>query len=146
VAGVIDFEKVGRKLPVNDIVKLVNPDPVSKEGTVSGNIDILDVRFGNLWTNISRELFVQSGVKYGDLLEVTIENNERLVYKNAMTFGKSFADSRLGEPLIYVNSVDKLGVAINQGSFAKAYHIGTGISWKISIRKKETTIQIDKEI
>ena len=77
---------------------------------------------------------------------MTIENNNRIVYKNAMTFGKSFADSRLGEPLLYVNSVDHLGVAINQGSFAKAYHIGTGINWKIKIRKKETTIQIDKEI
>jgi len=66
---------------------------------------------------------------------VTIEHNERQVYKNAMTYGRSFADSRLGEPLLYVNSVDTLGVALNQGSFAKAYHIGTGAAWKISIRK-----------
>src|SRR5690625_5155306 len=134
-AGVIDFEEVGRELNVDEIIKLTNPEPTVSEGIISGNIDILDVRFGNLWTNISRELFIQSDVKYGDLLEVTIENNNRQVYKNAMTYGKSFADSRLGEPLIYVNSVDKLGVAINQGSFAKAYHIGTGIEWKITIRK-----------
>ncbi|MEI3607149.1 S-adenosyl-l-methionine hydroxide adenosyltransferase family protein [Pseudogracilibacillus sp. SE30717A] len=134
-AGVIKFDEVGRELSVDSILKLINPEPKSGEGIVTGNIDILDVRFGNLWTNISRELFIQSDVKYGDLLEVTIENNNRQVYKNAMTFGRSFADSRLGEPLIYVNSVDKLGVAINQGSFAKAYHIGTGINWKITIRK-----------
>jgi len=131
----IKFAEVGRELKVEDIVKLPNPEPKGEEGVVTGNIDILDIRFGNLWTNISRELFIQSNVKYGDLLEVTIENNNRQVYKNAMTYGKSFADSRLGEPLIYVNSVDKLGVAINQGSFAKAYHIGTGIEWKITIRK-----------
>lgn len=145
-AGIIRFEEVGRELDPKDIVKLENPKAKIEDGIVFGNIDILDVRFGNLWTNISRELFLQTGVKYGDLLEVTIENNNRIVYKNAMTFGKSFADSRLGEPLLYVNSVDHLGVAINQGSFAKAYHIGTGINWKIKIRKKETTIQIDKEI
>lgn len=145
-AGIIRFEEVGRELDPKDIVKLENPKAKIEDGVVFGNIDILDVRFGNLWTNISRELFLQTGVKYGDLLEVTIENNNRIVYKNAMTFGKSFADSRLGEPLLYVNSVDHLGVAINQGSFAKAYHIGTGINWKIKIRKKETTIQIDKEI
>ncbi len=134
-AGVINFEEVGRELSVDEIIKLTNPEPTVSEGIISGNIDILDVRFGNLWTNISRELFIQSDVKYGDLLEVTIETNDRLVYKNAMTYGRSFADSRLGEPLIYVNSVDKLGVAINQGSFAQAYHIGTGINWKITIRK-----------
>lgn len=134
-AGIIAFEEVGRELVLDDIVQLNNPKPKADEGVVSGNIDILDVRFGNLWTNIDRELFVHAGVEHGDLLEVTIENNNRQVYKNAMTYGRSFADSRLGEPLIYVNSVDKLGVAINQGSFAKAYHIGTGIDWLITIRK-----------
>jgi|SRR5690625_721288 len=134
-ANVINFEEVGRKLTIEDLVTLPNPEPTGGEGIVSGNIDILDVRFGNLWTNISRELFIKSNVTYGDLLQVTIENNGRQVYKNAMTYGKSFADSRLGEPLIYVNSVDKLGVAINQGSFAQAYDIGTGANWKITIRK-----------
>lgn len=134
-SGKISFEEVGQKLSIDDIIKLPNPEPKGEEGVVTGNIDILDIRFGNLWTNISRELFIKSNVKYGDLLEVTIENNNRQVYKNAMTYGRSFADSRLGEPLIYVNSVDKLGVAINQGSFARAYHIGTGIEWKITIRK-----------
>lgn len=134
-ANVIQFEEVGRKLNVDDVVELVNPEAQVGDGVVTGNIDILDVRFGNLWTNISRELFIQSDVQYGDLLEVTIETNDRLVYKNAMTYGRSFADSRLGEPLIYVNSVDKLGVAINQGSFAQAYHIGTGTNWEITIRK-----------
>jgi len=134
-AGVIDFEAVGRKLPVENLIKLINPEPKLEESTITGNIDILDVRFGNLWTNISRELYIQSGAEYGNLFEVTIANNNRQVYKNAMTFGRSFADSRLGEPLIYVNSVDNLGIAINQGSFANAYHIGTGANWKVKIKK-----------
>src|SRR5690625_2995801 len=134
-AGVVRFEEIGHRLPTEDIVKIVHPQPKVNNGFVTGNIDILDVRFGNVWTNISRELFVESDVTYGDLLEVTIENNHRQVYKNLMRYGRSFADSRLGEPLIYVNSVDKLGIAINQGNFAQAYHIGTGINWKITIQK-----------
>src|SRR5690625_274307 len=136
-ANVIQFEDVGRKIAIEDDVELVNPDPVLKDNIIYGNIDILDVRFGNLWTNIERKLFIDSGVVHGDLLEVTIEHSNRQVYKNAMTYGRSFADSRLGEPLIYINSVDKLGVALNQGSFAQAYHIGTGTDWKISIHKLE---------
>src|SRR5699024_9416759 len=134
-AEVIRFEEVGRKLKTEDIVQLPNPDAEITGNLISGNIDILDVRFGNLWTNISRELFVEYGVEHGDLLEVTIENNNRQIYKNAMTYGKSFADSRLGEPLVYVNSLDNLGVAINQGSFANAYEIGTGTNWKITFSK-----------
>ncbi|MCJ7839995.1 S-adenosyl-l-methionine hydroxide adenosyltransferase family protein [Lederbergia sp. NSJ-179] len=134
-SGVISFEEVGPEVPVDSIIELRKYEPAIDETSVTGNIDILDIRFGNLWTNISRKLFLQLGVEYGDNLEVTIQNDTRQVYKNIMTYGRSFADSHLGEPLIYVNSLDNLGIAINQGSFAKAYHIETGANWKIALRK-----------
>lgn len=134
-ADVITFEQVGPEVPVESIIELDKFEPGITDSTVTGNIDILDIRFGNLWTNIDRELFLQLNISYGDFFEVTIQNDTRQVYKNIMTYGRSFADSHLGEPLIYVNSLDKLGVAINQGSFAKAYHIETGAKWKISLRK-----------
>jgi S-adenosylmethionine hydrolase len=134
-SNIITYEQVGPIINVEDIVELPKPDARIENEAIIGNIDILDIRFGNLWTNINRGLFKEATIKYGDSLEVTITNNQQQVYKNIMTFGRSFADSRLGEPLIYVNSLDKLGVALNQGSFAKAYHIKTGADWKISIRK-----------
>lgn len=131
----ITFEEVGPTIDLDDIINLEKPEPIFENGIISGTIDILDVRFGNLWTNIKRNLFTEAGIEYGDSLEVTIQNNKHQIYKNIMTFGRSFADSHLGEPLLYVNSVNKLGVAINQGSFAQAYHIGTGANWQIFIRK-----------
>lgn len=134
-SGTIKFEEVGPSLSIDQIETIIHPEPEVTDTSVAGHIDILDVRFGNLWTNIDRELFVSTNIQHGDLLEVLIENNHGQVYKNVMTYGRSFADSRLGEPLIYVNSVDKLGVALNQGSFAQAYNIGTGANWKIKIRK-----------
>lgn len=133
--GVIPFEGVGPEVPVDSIIELPVTEARISKGKVTGNIDILDVRFGNLWTNIDRILFKELDINYGDSFEVLIENDTRQVYKNIMTFGRSFADSHLGEPLLYVNSLDKIGVALNQGSFAKAYHIETGINWKITIRK-----------
>ncbi|MGG0717742.1 S-adenosyl-l-methionine hydroxide adenosyltransferase family protein [Robertmurraya massiliosenegalensis] len=133
--GVITFEQVGPEVEVDSIIELPVSESKLIKGGVTGSIDILDVRFGNLWTNIDRELFKQLDIVYGDSFEVTIENNTRQVYKNIMTYGRSFADSHLGEPLLYVNSLDKIGVALNQGSFAKAYHVETGVNWKISIRK-----------
>src|SRR5699024_6491957 len=137
-AGKISFEEVGPPIPLKQIEIINHPKAKATETSVSGNIDILDVRFGNLWTNIDRELFVSTNIVHGDLLEVSIADDHGQVYKNVMTYGRSFADSRLGEPLIYVNSVDKLGVALNQGSFAQAYNIGTGANWKIVIRKLKT--------
>lgn len=134
-SNVITFEEVGPKVDSDKLVELYKPNPEYINRTIIGTIDILDVRFGNLWTNIDRKLFVDADINYGDTLVVTIYNDRRQLYQNKMTFGRSFADSHLGEPLLYVNSVDKLGIAINQGSFAKAYQIGTGANWKIEIKK-----------
>ena len=110
---------------------------------VSGTIDVLDVRFGSLWTNISRDLFLKIGVKHGQRVEISIENETRTLYKNILVYAKSFADVYVGEPLIYVNSLDCMAVAINQGSFAKAYNIGTGNKWQITMRKAPKIIYED---
>ncbi|KOP71007.1 DNA-directed RNA polymerase subunit delta [Bacillus sp. FJAT-21945] len=134
-SGVIPFEQVGPEIALDSIIELPVTEASLDKRKITGNIDILDIRFGNLWTNIDRELFKQLEIEYGDSFEVKIENETRQVYKNIMTFGRSFADSHLGEPLLYVNSLDKIGVALNQGSFAKAYHVQSGTSWKIFIQK-----------
>ena len=134
-SNTISFEEVGAAIDVDDIVELTKPEASIEEDIVYGNIDILDIRFGNLWTNISRELFQEINVSHGDAFEVTIANNRQQVYKNIMTYRHSFAEIRLGEPLLSVNSLDNLGVAINQGSFANAYHVETGPHWQIIIRK-----------
>ncbi len=131
--GIIDFEGVGPEVPVSDLVSLPIVEPRIEDNAVCGTIDVLDVRFGSLWTNIPRTLFLETGIRYGDRVSITIENDTRCVYRNIILFGKSFADVYVGEALAYVNSLDCVAVAINQGSFARAYNIGTGNSWRIRI-------------
>lgn len=130
-AGVISFEEVGPAIPVESLVSLSVVEPFLDGDAVCGTIDVLDVRFGSLWTNIPRALFLKTGAKYGDRLSITIENDTRTVYRNIIQYAKSFADVYIGEALAYVNSLDCMAVAINQGSFARAYNIGTGNSWHI---------------
>ena len=130
-AGVISFEEVGLAIPVESLVSLSVVEPFLDGDAVCGTIDVLDVRFGSLWTNIPRALFLKTGAKYGDRLSITIENDTRTVYRNIIQYAKSFADVYIGEALAYVNSLDCMAVAINQGSFARAYNIGTGNSWRI---------------
>lgn len=130
-AGVISFEEVGPTIPVESLVSLSVVEPFLDGDAVCGTIDVLDVRFGSLWTNIPRALFLKTGAKYGDRLSITIENDTRTVYRNIIQYAKSFADVYIGEALAYVNSLDCMAVAINQGSFARAYNIGTGNSWRI---------------
>ena len=139
-AGVITFEQVGPAVDADSVIELPVVDAKLEGDSVSGTIDVLDVRFGSLWTNIPRELFAKLGVPHGGRLEISIENETRMLYKNILTYAKSFADVCVGEPLVYVNSLDCMAVAINQGSFARAYNIGTGNKWKIHIRRAPRVI------
>ena len=132
-AGIIGFDGVGPELPVDSLVSLPIVEPYLDGNAACGTIDVLDVRFGSLWTNIPRELFLQTGIRYGDRVSITIENEIRCIYRNIILFGRSFADVCVGEALAYINSLDCVAVAINQGSFARAYNIGTGNAWRIRI-------------
>jgi len=136
-SGKITFEEVGEELNVEDVVELELGEVTKTENSIKGNIDILDVRFGSLWTNVTREDFASIGFEYGERVEIVIKNGSTLVYNNRITYGKSFADVYVSEPVIYVNSLLTMAVAINQGNFAKAYSIGTGIHWTIEFKKVE---------
>lgn len=134
-AGIIQFHEIG---PVIDSAKVIAlPLKISKiiGEVITGNVDIIDRPFGNLWTNINRTQFKEIAKQHGDSFEVSITMDGRTIYNNIMTFGRSFADLHIGEPLVYVNSLDNIGIAINQGSFADAYRVGTGTNWEVTIRK-----------
>ncbi len=131
-AGELAFDAVGEILAPESLVQV----PAQRDGDiVSGTIDALDVRFGSLWSNIPYKLFEGLHIPYGGRVEVSIRNDTREVYRNTMTYARSFAEVNVGEPLVYINSLLHVAVAINQGSFSRAYNIGTGLSWKIGIRR-----------
>jgi len=139
-SGIITFEGVGPKIDVDSIVELKTIAPVLRKDIIQGTIDVLDIRFGSLWTNIPREMFKKLNVSFGERVEICIEHDHRIIYKNILVYAKSFADVSTGETLLYTNSLDHMAVAINQGSFAKAYNVGTGTSWKITIRRAPKVI------
>ena len=135
-SGVISYEEIGKELPLSEIVELdvVETEYNQEEKSVTGCVDILDVRFGSLWTSISRDDFYLLNPEFGKRYEVSIFHEHRLVYQNQVVYQHSFAEVAIGSPLLYINSVYRLGIAINQGSFARAYNVGTGTNWKIRIR------------
>ena len=107
------------------------------DGVIEGAVDILDIRFGSLWTNISLDMLNEAGIKQGDMIKVIIYYKGIKKYENQMTFGHSFADVGLGETVAYINSLINLGIAINQASFSATYQIGTGADWSIFIKKEQ---------
>jgi len=133
--GEIAFEDVGPELPVDQIVALPLGEVVCTPDSVRGCIDILDIRFGSPWTNVTREQFLALGIGLGEAVEIEICNGPTRVYNNRATYARSFAEVSVGEQLVYVNSLYRMAVAINQGSFARAYNVGTGTHWTIEFRR-----------
>ncbi len=134
-AGIIDLDGVGRVLSPEDAVLHPSTQAGMESGVIKASVDILDSRYGSLWTNCSEELFSELEVKYGEYVQVSISHHGRTVYGNDLKFGKSFSDVNIGASIVYINSLMNVGVAINQGNFARAHDVGAGINWHINFRK-----------
>ncbi|MCF2948174.1 S-adenosyl-l-methionine hydroxide adenosyltransferase family protein [Paraglaciecola aquimarina] len=140
-ANKILFEKVGPKLP--DQVLNIQHETARIEGkTLIGGIPILDPAYGNVWTNVPMALLLKlSKVKsYSELytkpFSVTVTQAGKTVLLKAITFERSFAGVNEGEPLLYVNSLENLALALNQDNFADKFKISAGGDWRIEIRAK----------
>ena len=134
-SGTITFDEVGPLLDSNPVMLNVS-DPIIEKGEVCGNIDVLDTRYGSLWTNIpDTMIFEQYGIKYGDDVRVLISHKHKIVFGYTMRMCRNFTEVEIGEPLLYINSLLNVGLAINQGSFAQEYRIGSGENWAIKLQK-----------
>lgn len=133
----ITFEEVGESVDTSSIVTFPTPEADAEKGSLIGFIEIIDRPFGNIWTNIKREQFFQIAKKYGQSFELTILHNDEKKYQNIVTYHRSFGDLNIGEPLVYINSLDFLGIAMNQESFTERYQIGFGTDWKVKIQSIE---------
>lgn len=129
----ITFEQVGRELPLAQLVRLPIVEPTLTDGAVVGTIDTLDVRYGSLWTSIPRTLFGELGVDHGERVTVRVRHHDTVVHAAQMTYARSFAQVEVGESLLYVNSLDRMAIAINRGHYARAFSLGTGASWHVTL-------------
>jgi S-adenosylmethionine hydrolase len=132
-AGVISFEQVGPPLPAQTLISIPYRKAQRSGGTVSGIIPVLDVQFGNVWTNIPKSLFDELHVALGAPLRVRIYHAGQLVDEAQAPYQRTFGDVPVGKPLVYVNSLLNLAVALNQGSYAAAHKIDSGPDWSIEI-------------
>ena len=133
-AGIIGFEQVGRELPPQ-VVIIPHEAPRYDNGVVYGNIQTDDGNYGNLWTNVDRATFGRLGATRGETVHVTILRSGREVLRVDVPFVATFGDVEVGKPLLYLNSLDSVSLAINQQSFAKVHGIGSGPEWSIRIRR-----------
>lgn len=131
-AGVIGFEQVGPLLP-KQVVSIPYQRAVTEGKKIKGTIAILDVQYGNIWTNIPGDLFQQLHPAFGEPLHVVLSHNGVRVYEGDMPYSATFGAVPVGKPLAYLNSLLQLSFALNQDSFAAVYKIGSGNDWSVEV-------------
>lgn len=134
-AGTISFEQVGQQL-ANEVVKLPYQKAMLEGKKVRGTIAILDLQYGNIWTNIPAALFNQLNIKVGEKMDVTIYQNGVKKYQASVPYIETFGGVAKGKPLAYLNSLLQLSFALNMGNFSATYKIYSGSEWTVEIAKK----------
>lgn len=133
-AGSISFEQVGAALP-NEVVKIPYQKAILENNKIKGTISILDVQYGNIWTNIPAELFKQLQVKIGEKLHVAIYEGKVKKFEADMPYAETFGAVAKGKPLAYLNSLLQLSFALNMANFSTAYKVYSGNNWTLEITK-----------
>ena len=133
-AAVIPFEQVGPEL-APQVVSIPHEAARFEEGVVYGNIQTDDGNYGNLWTNVDRATFGRLGIAPGDLVRIKILKAGEEVLNLAVPYVHTFGDVEVGKPLLYLNSLDSVSLAINQENFARKHGIGSGPTWSLQIRR-----------
>ena len=136
-AGIIAFVQVGKILP-KEVVNIPYQKAQVTGSKVTGTIDILDIQYGNIWTNIPVETFNKLLVKTGDSLSVKIYKNNIQKYHGVMPFVETFGAVAENKPLAYFNSLMRLSFALNQRNFSETYKIGSGNEWTVDIERKDS--------
>lgn len=97
-SGAISFEQVGPKLPAEVVTIPYQPAVVEQDGTLKGTIPILDVQYGNVWTNIDEALLGKAGIHKGDNACIRISEGDALKYEGKAPYVSSFGDVPEGQP------------------------------------------------
>ena len=130
----INFEEVGPKISTK-VTSISHPNATIKNNIISGYIPILDTHYGNVWTNISAELFDMLDLHYGESVNIKIHKDKEILFHEKVVYDKSFTGVKIGDPIIYVNDILNMGIAINQGDMADKYRIKASPEMLIEIFK-----------
>lgn len=101
----VAFEQLG--VPISDYIQKFFRQPTTDRGSIKGNVVYTD-RYGNLITNIRRDLFKSVGE--GRRFSIRFE------HEALQTLSPNYGDVDFGDCLVLFNANDLLEIAINHGN------------------------------
>lgn len=111
-----DFNLVGPEVP--ELVRLTPKVSVTTDRGIDGDIIALDDPYGSLITDIPGGEFKQLGYNLGDKIIVQLNKKPFVV-----PYVRTFMDVPVGEPLLYIDSRGRVGLALNERNFSQVNKI-----------------------
>lgn len=111
-----DFTLVGPVVP--QLVRLTPKTSTTTDKGIDGNIIALDDPFGSLVSDIPGAEFKNLGYNLGDKIRIDI--NKKPVI---LPYVKTFMNVPVGDILLFIDSRDRVSIAINQGNYSKKFGV-----------------------
>jgi S-adenosylmethionine hydrolase len=119
---------------VQQLVRLTPKVATVTDQGIDGEVIGLDDPFGSLITDIPGDEFLKLGYRVGDRITVQLDKKPF-----TLPYSKTFMDVPVGDPLLYVDSRGRVGLAVNQRNFSQIYKISPPAP--VSIQKKGASIK-----
>jgi S-adenosylmethionine hydrolase len=127
-----DFAMAGPVVP--QLVQLTPKVSSTSDKGIDGDIIGLDDPYGSLISDIPGEEFKKLGYVLGDKIIVQVDKKPFTV-----PYVKTFMDVPVGEPLLYIDSRGRIGLALNQRNFSVMNKVAPPV--KIFIPRKGAAIK-----
>jgi S-adenosylmethionine hydrolase len=121
LASGADWTSVGPEL--KDLVRLTQRAATLEREGLKGDVIGLDDPYGSLITDISGDDFKKLGFGLGQRVTVQIGNKPY-----TMPYVRTFMDVPVGQPLLYIDSRGRVGIALNERDFSKTYKVSPTVS------------------
>jgi S-adenosylmethionine hydrolase len=112
---------------VTELMRLTPRTATVDAKGITGDVIGLDDPFGSLITDIQGEDFKTLGYAFDDKVKLKIDKKEY-----AIPYEKTFMGVPVGQPLLYIDSRGRVGIAVNQGDFSKVYKVSPPVPVIIS--------------
>jgi S-adenosylmethionine hydrolase len=112
---------------VSGLVRLTPRVATVEAKGITGDVIALDDPFGSLITDIQGDDFKKLGYTFEDKITLKIDKKQY-----TFPYEKTFMGVPVGQPLVYIDSRGRVGIAVNQGDFSKKYGVSPPVPIFIS--------------
>ncbi|MEG0050978.1 MAG: SAM-dependent chlorinase/fluorinase [Terrisporobacter sp.] len=133
-SGIITFKEVGPEYPVEDVVLHEVYQSEVTEGCAKAKVTGADP-FGSIELSVLNKDFSKTGLKHGDMTNITITCEGEVVFNEDVLYEKSFGFVGKGERIIFNDLASFVTIACNEENFAETYNISKDKLYDVVVKK-----------